>query len=199
MTNKKNFWKRLSSGQYIDLGNLKEEDLNIKDVEASLNFIPRFTGHHKDEDPLTVAQHSYLCYYMAQLFEPDEYKLHLACLTHDFAESIIGDVSSPIKWAMGDSWYNFAIPIERIFEKKFYGNYVDQEMHDRVKMYDLAALDIERRVLWSSQYGKDKWPASPLNVGTIEDKKNLFYMAKSLPFVLLEDLWIGAYDLANSM
>lgn len=192
MTNKPNCWKRLSSGKYVDLNNLNMDDVSISDVETSLNHIIRFTGHHCDEEPLTVAQHSYLCYHLAQTFEPDEYELHLAVLTHDFAECVLGDVSSPVKWAMGDKWYNFAMPIEKIFEKKFLGKLVSPELHQRVKLYDLAAMDIERRVLWSSQYGKDKWPASPLNLGTIEDKQELFHSVNGYK-ISLSYYWDIAY------
>lgn len=186
--------KRMSSGRYIDFNNFTEEDIDIKDVEASLNWIVRFTGHHKDETPLTVAQHSLLCLNMARMFEPDEYSLHLAVFTHDFAEAYIGDVSSPVKRMLGDAWTKFAQPIEDLVEGVFYGDVVDTEMHERVKMYDLAALDIERRVMWSSQYGRDKWPACPLNVGTIEDKTALFD-AVCDDYVSIQLIWKELYDL----
>lgn len=194
MTNKPNYWKRMSSGKYVDLNNLSEDDLDIEDIDTSLNHIIRFTGHHKDQEPLTVAQHSLLCYNMACMFEPDEYELQLAVLVHDFAESIIGDVSSPVKWAMGDAWYRFAVPIEGIFNKKFFGKPVSQELHDKIKLYDLAALDIERRVMWSSQYGKDKWPASPLNIGNNETKQELFYSVYWNVDVDITDIWKTAWN-----
>lgn len=189
---KPNFWKRLSSGKYVDIGNLQPDDVSIEDVETSLNHIYRFTGHHKDEKPLTVAQHSLLCLHLVELLEPDEYELQLAVFTHDFAECIIGDVATPVKKAMGKAWLDFAIPIEQIFEKKFFGRLVDPELHDRVKLYDAMALDIERRVMWSSQYGKDKWPMVPLNFGTIEDKKNVFYNVSEFN-VFIESTWTHLY------
>ena len=167
----------MSSGSYVDLANLQPQDLNIFDIETSLNNIVRFTGHYKDVKPLSVAQHTKLCLDMAQMFEPDEEDLHLAILVHDFAEAYIGDVATPVKRAMGDRCHDFATPIEQLVEHTFYGSYIDPEMHSRVKMYDIAALDVERRVIWSSQYGKDKWPASPLNLGTLENKTELFEMA----------------------
>lgn len=179
----------MSSGKYVDLNNLRLEDMNIEDIGRSLSHILRFTGHFKDVPPLSVAQHSLLCLYMGQLFEPDDTELHLALLTHDFAEAYIGDVSSPVKKAMGDKWYNFAQPIEDLVDIRFFGSLVPPELHDRVKTYDLAALDIERRVMWGSQYGKDKWPACPLNVGTIEDKTELFKAAKNYDEDDLECQW----------
>lgn len=187
--------KRMASGRYVDLTCLTLEDLSLYDIEKSLNHILRFTGHYKDRPPLTVAQHSQLCLNMAQMFEPDDYKLHLAVFTHDFAEAYIGDVASPVKRMIGDAWYKFAKPIEDLVEKAFNGFLVDAELHERVKMYDLAALDIERRVLWSSQYGKDKWPACPLNVGTIEDKTVLFDNVSD-SYIDIEQIWKELYELA---
>lgn len=191
-----NYWKRVSSGKYLDLGNLKEEDLDIKDIQISLNQIKRFTGHHKDEEPLTVAQHSYLCYLLAKKFEPEDYELQLAVLTHDFAEMLLGDVSSPIKWILGDKWYNFAVPIERIFEKKFFGREVDHELHQRIKMYDLASMDIERRVLWRSTLGANKWPKCFLDTGNIYEKEDLFYTVNAYP-ISLTSHWEPLYKKVN--
>lgn len=179
----------MSSGKYIDLENLKEEDLEIGDVNTALNNIIRFTGHHKDKQPLTVAQHTLLCLTMAEIFEPEDDDLHRAVLVHDFAEAYIGDVATPVKRAMGDRWHSFATPIEQLIEKRFYGSLMGPEMHDRVKLYDLASLDIERRVMWSSQYGKDKWPATPLNVGTLDDKLHLYKMATASDYVDIETMW----------
>lgn len=190
----KQCWKRMSSGKYVDLNNLSYNYLDIDDVCTSLENIIRFTGHYKDVSPLTVAQHSLLCLHMGQVFEPDDTDLHLALVTHDFAEAYIGDVSTPVKKAMGDKWYNFAQPIEDIVEQRFFGGVVSPELHHRVKIYDLAALDIERRVMWSSQYGKDKWPACPLNVGTIEDKAELFEAASSCAGGTLKDEWKSLYE-----
>lgn len=185
-------WKRVSSGKYVDVNNLTVNDLHILDVEQSLNCITRFTGHWKDVPPLTVAQHSQLCLNLAEMFEPEDKELHLAVLIHDFSESILGDVATPIKRAMGDHWKSFAKPIERLFELKFFDGYVDLELHDRVKLYDLASMDIERRVMWSSMYGKDKWPASPLVTGSLEDKKEMFNMVSG-KYINLADEWDRLY------
>jgi hypothetical protein len=181
-------WKRMSSGKYVDVNNLTEDQLDIKDIEVSLNHIIRFNGHYSDVEPLTVAQHSFLCLTLAEMIELDDVQLHKAVFTHDFAECYFGDISSPAKKAMGDSWRDFASPIEELVERKFTG-VVGAELADRVKVYDLLALDIERRVMWSSQYGKDKWPMAPFSIGSLEDKKMLFNMAKEEEYVEIEKIW----------
>lgn len=188
-------WKRMSSGKYIDLNNLKEEDLDIQDVLTALSMTYRFNGHCKDERPLTVAEHSWLCYAMAE--DNDEpIEVQLGCFIHDFAEAYIGDVSSPMKKAMGQIYYDFARPIEHLVECKFFGGPMPPEVKERVKLYDLASLDIERRVMWSSQVGKDKWPPCPLDMGTMENKENWYWTATDAANnqAEMEQLWVDLYE-----
>lgn len=185
-------WKRMSSGKYIDLNNLTEDDLDIDDIVTALSWTYRFNGHHKDMRPLTVAEHSLLCYQLAYDHRESR-EVQLAVLTHDFAEAYIGDVSTPMKKAMGDLYHDFATPIERLVSRKFYGGVPSPDVEERVKLYDLAALDIERRVMWTSQAGKDKWPPSPLNVGTIEDKAEYYYMQYWINWDL-KTIWKELYE-----
>ena len=171
--NKQPCWKRMSSGKYVDLNNLTEEMIDLGDINMSLNHIYRFTGHHKNRAPLTVAQHSKLCLMLAKTMHPEDKDLHKAVLVHDFAEAYIGDVATPVKRAMGDRWYDFAKPLEAVVEKAVLGYNIDQDMHDAVKMFDLMALDIERRSMWDDQRGMDKWPTRG-TTDTVESKRVLF-------------------------
>jgi hypothetical protein len=171
----KHAWKRVSSGKYVDLNNLQIDDLDIDDVVVSLANIIRFSGHHKDEEPLRVDQHSNLVLYLAE--GEGDHELSLACLVHDFEEYLIGDVVTPVKKAMGDAWHKFYQPIGDIVQTKFFGKTFGEELEQRVKMYDLMALDIERRSMWSSQRGKDKWPPYPTHMSLVE-KSDLFNWAK---------------------
>lgn len=166
-------WKRMSSGKYVDLNNLTEDMIDLGDINMSLNHIYRFTGHHKNRAPLTVAQHSKLCLMLAQTMHPNDTELHKAVLSHDFAEAYIGDVATPVKRAMGDRWYQFAKPLEALVERAVMGYNFDQDMHDQVKIFDLMALDIERRSMWDSQVGMDKWPVVN-SQHTLESKRALF-------------------------
>lgn len=190
-------WKRMASGKYIDLEKLERRDLNLLDIEVALNHILRFTGHFKDASPLTVAQHTLLCYELALRADPENRRLHLAVLVHDFAEAYIGDVATPVKRAMGDRWTSFAKPIEELVEERFFGELVDEELHDLVKMYDLAALDIERRTMWSSQYGLDKWPENPLECGSLKEKQELFWQVKNCGYINLADLYLDLTEGAD--
>ena len=181
-------WKRMSSGRYLDLNNLKPEDLDIGDINTSLNHIFRFNGHYSEYKPLTVAQHSLLCLKLAEKAEPEDYKLHLYTFIHDFAEAYIGDVSSPVKWALGNAWYDFARPIEATVEKHFAGELAEEDIHNLVKIFDLASLDLERRVMWRSQYGKDKWPEGTIHTGNLKEKVHLFQLISDHD-VDVESVW----------
>lgn len=180
-------WKRLSSGAYIDLNNFNEEDVNIDDIETSLNMTYRFNGHGKEADPLTVAQHSYLCLQLAKMMYPEDWELHRKVFIHDFAEAYIGDIASPVKKALGKAWYDFADPIEDVVNSRFLSTPVTAEDKQKIKLCDLTSLDIERRCMWKSQLGKNKWPTGHANFGNMQDKFDLFNEAKAQKWVVLSE------------
>tara|TARA_R110001632_G_scaffold109706_3_gene220055 strand:+ start:2540 stop:3112 length:573 start_codon:yes stop_codon:yes gene_type:complete len=178
-------WKRMATGKYVDLNNLRVEDVDIKDIEVSLNNILRFTGHHKERKPLTVAQHSLLCLELVKLTYPDEDELYLKVFIHDFAEAYIGDISSPVKKALGKFFYDWADPIEHTTNMAFLNTPITVEEKQKIKYIDLMSLDIERRCMWN-QMGKDKWPQVDES-RTLEKKLELFDSAQSLEYVPLGD------------
>ncbi len=186
-------WKRVTSGKYVDLLDFKPEDVNLQDIETALNRTVRFTGHGEIQ-PLTVAQHSWLCWQLASRDHPTDYVLQLAVLLHDAAEAYIGEVVTPVKKALGASWYNFAGPIEYTVEFVLLPSLPseDEVLKAKVKYYDAMSLDIERRALWKSQRGKNKWPSFNSS-DTLLSKLKLFKEAQEKGWIELEtithDLW----------
>lgn len=81
----------------FDLMNPRSCDVYIEDVVWSLSQQCRWTGHTREL--YTVAQHSVLC---SRLFDDPE--LAYAALLHDAAETYFGDVSRPVKQALGAAW-----------------------------------------------------------------------------------------------
>lgn len=163
----------MSSGRYINLSDMKKEDIILGDIETSINHIFRFTGHWDKNRPLTVGQHSIMCMRLAE--EHGECNdVQLACLTHDFAEAYIGDVSTPLKKIMGNYWKEFAEPIEHLVNEVVSPVGNNPEVKEIVKFYDLMALDIERRCMWNNK-GKDKWPDIPMQYGRQRDKEKMFF------------------------
>lgn len=182
---------RLSLGKYIDLSDVKLGDIDIEDIEVSLNHIYRFNGHHKDRKPLTVAQHTLLCMILSDyLFDDD--KVKFGCLLHDFGEAYYGDLTSPVKNLLGREGVKMATrDIDNLIYKKFWP-YPDEDkpspaIYDAVKACDLMSLDIERRIMWSSQWGKDKWPEVPKSKMSLLDKQQLFDEVAGVEYVKLGD------------
>lgn len=90
---------KVCSGKYQSVLNFQPEDFNINDTLHSLSFINRYLGHKKQG--FSVLAHSILAAWNAEIREDipqaDIPAFCLLCLRHDFAESIIGDIISPIK------------------------------------------------------------------------------------------------------
>lgn len=183
--------KRMSSGKYIDMANFTAEDVDLFDINQSLNSLYRFTGHHKDKKPLTVAQHTWLCMELSQMMFPDEKDVEFACLIHDMAETYYGDMATPWKKILGDTLrklqYQFDYAVHTALWKRIYT--WDEEIHDKMKQCDLASLDIERRNMWKSQHGKDNWPDAPSLGLSLTEKEIWFDRAQSITFVDLEKMW----------
>lgn len=173
----------MSSGRYLDLADLGPSDINLDDIERSLNFIYRFTGHHKDKKPLTVAQHSALVLELSTRLFPDEYDVHLHAFMHDWPEAYYGDVATPLKKLMKKWYTDYTEKVDRLVYNKYYFFKLTQEVEDKVKLCDLLALDIERRSMWRDQRGKDLWPDNPADFLPLKEKIELFDYFQNIEYV----------------
>ncbi len=170
--------KRVSSGKYIDLANFTVEDVDIDDINRSLNMQRRFTGHYKDVPPLTVAQHTLLCTILSEMLFPGDEVIRKAVVLHDWEETFTGDIITPIKFLIGPEVLETVVkPVKKAIYQKFWP-YLDIDpmsdaIHKAVKICDYLSLDIERRVMWKDQTGKDKWPQVDFKLSLL-DKQALF-------------------------
>lgn len=80
------------SGRYVDVTKPRASDIDIIDIALALGNINRFTGH---AGPYTVADHSVL----VSRLVPQE--LAAEALLHDAHEAYLGDISTPVKRALG--------------------------------------------------------------------------------------------------
>lgn len=188
--------KRMASGKYVDVANLKPQDVNLNDIEVALNSIQRFGGAYKDAPPLTVAQHTLLCYWLAQHLYGNDDQILRAVTIHDFPEYLYGDIHTGIKKLamMSPDFSSMLHNVDDVIYRIFYEgeNFEeDYEVKDAVKVVDLLSLDIERRCMWNDQRGKDMWPEIK-NFGlTLQDKRDLFQFASDVVYVDLRKLLDG--------
>lgn len=115
-------------------------------IAHSLACINRFAGH--TFRPYSVAEHSCLCYEIARKnWGAGDPELLLACLLHDIAECVTGDLSSPLKRHLRVAWTPIEYPIETHLFSAFGVLPAMQKHAERIKHVDLTALWLERRDL----------------------------------------------------
>jgi hypothetical protein len=113
----------------------------IEDIAHALAHINRFTGH--TSQPWSVGQHSLLVYALA-LWHTASPAAHRAALLHDAHEAYVGDVSSPIKCALGPAWAAFEERIEKRVRSALHIGTAMVVFREFIKKLDLVALLMER-------------------------------------------------------
>ena len=98
-------WQRMLSGRKLDILSPSPFDIEIEDIALGLSRVTRWNGQTTGKYPYSVAQHSIL---VEELFN-NEYpylnkKWNLAALLHDAPEYVIGDLITPFKYALNNSY-----------------------------------------------------------------------------------------------
>ena len=98
-------WQRMLSGRRLDLLDPSPLDVEIEDIAHGLARVARWNGQTKGAHIYSVAQHSLLVEALARAKVPRlDAKGRLAVLLHDAPEYVIGDMISPFKAVIGDSY-----------------------------------------------------------------------------------------------
>jgi 5'-deoxynucleotidase YfbR-like HD superfamily hydrolase len=98
-------WQRMLSGRRLDLLDPSPLDIEIEDIAHGLARVARWNGQTKGAHIFSVAQHTLLVEVMARQKTPSlDKSLRLALFLHDAAEYVIGDMISPFKAVIGDSY-----------------------------------------------------------------------------------------------
>ena len=116
----------------------------IREIAHSLAQINRFTGHASR--PYSVAEHSLLVADLA-LGEQASASVQLAALLHDAHEAYTGDVSSPVKWRIGEAWKSFEHAQEVPLQNALRVRAAAHSARAQITHWDLVALATERRDL----------------------------------------------------
>ncbi len=98
-------WQRMLSGRRLDLLDPSPLDVEIDDIAHGLARVARWNGQTKGAHIFSVAQHTLLVEAVARARSPRlDRTRRLAILLHDAPEYVIGDMISPFKAVIGDSY-----------------------------------------------------------------------------------------------
>ena len=98
-------WQRMLSGRKLDILSPSPFDIEIEDIALGLSRVMRWNGQTIGKHPYSVAQHSMLLEELFNIEHPDlDKKWNLAALLHDAPEYVIGDLITPFKYALNNSY-----------------------------------------------------------------------------------------------
>jgi uncharacterized protein len=98
-------WQRMLSGRRLDLLDPSPLDVEIEDIAHGLARVARWNGQTKGAHIFSVAQHTLLVEAIARARIPRlDRQRRLAIILHDAPEYVIGDMISPFKAVIGDSY-----------------------------------------------------------------------------------------------
>src|SRR4030088_1729846 len=97
-------WQRMLSGRRLDLLDPSPLDVEIEDIAHGLARVARWNGQTKGPNIYSVAQHSLLVEVIAHQSVRLDSKRRLSVLLHDAPEYVIGDMITPFKAVIGDTY-----------------------------------------------------------------------------------------------
>jgi uncharacterized protein len=98
-------WQRMLSGRRLNLLDPSPLDVEIEDIAHGLARVARWNGQTHGPHIFSVAQHSLLVEAMMASFDPSlPIRWRMMGLLHDAPEYVIGDIISPFKAAVGETY-----------------------------------------------------------------------------------------------
>ena len=98
-------WQRMLSGRKLDILSPSPLDIEIEDISLGLSRVTRWNGQTTGKHAYSVAQHSVIVEEVFNLEYPNlNKKWKLAALLHDAPEYVIGDLITPFKYALNNSY-----------------------------------------------------------------------------------------------
>lgn len=152
-------WMLMADGRshYLTGVDVAHNVYHVPTLAHHLACINRFTG--AAARPYSVAEHSLLCADIAADLDLGPL-LELACLMHDAHEAVTGDMSTPMKRAMGQQWHWIEGAHERALRRALGLQVAFAAGRETIKQVDLIALATERRDLLPWRDGESEpWPA----------------------------------------
>ena len=113
-------YQRMLSGRRLDILSPSPLDIEIEDIAHGLARVARWNGQTSGAYAYSVAQHSILVEQLMHMNASSlDSKWRLACLLHDAAEYVIGDMITPFKRALGSDYKLIEINLERAVHLRF--------------------------------------------------------------------------------
>ena len=97
-------WQRMLSGRRLDLLDPSPLDVEMADIAHGLARVARWNGQTAGGHIFSVAQHSLLVETVARQGSRLDRRRRLAVLLHDAPEYVIGDMITPFKAVIGDTY-----------------------------------------------------------------------------------------------
>src|SRR5881394_3780046 len=97
-------WQRMLSGRRLDLLDPSPLDVEIADIAHGLARVARWNGQTSGAHIFSVAQHTLLVEAIARRRTNLDGRARLAILLHDAPEYVIGDMITPFKSVIGESY-----------------------------------------------------------------------------------------------
>ncbi len=113
-------WQPMLSGCCLNLMAPSPLDIRIEDIAHGLSRLARWNGQTRGEWAFSVAQHSVAVERIFSDLQPGmEPRWRLAALLHDAGEYVMGDLVTPYKLAVGESYKDFEARIETAVRLRF--------------------------------------------------------------------------------
>ena len=138
-------WQRMLSGRRLDLLDPSPLDVEIEDIAHGLARVARWNGQTQGPNIFSVAQHSLLVEALARAKVPRlDARGRRAVLLHDAPEYVIGDMISPFKAVIGDSYKSVEKRLLSAIHVRFgLPAKLPQELTDLIKAADRCAAYLE--------------------------------------------------------
>lgn len=107
------------SGRRLDLLDPSPLDVEIEDIAHGLARVARWNGQTRGAHIFSVAQHTLLVEAIARAKSSLDRSLRLAILLHDAPEYVIGDMITPFKSVIGDSYREVERRLLRAIHMRF--------------------------------------------------------------------------------
>lgn len=113
-------WQRMLSGRRLDVADPSPMDVEVEDIAHGLARVARWNGQTKGAHAFSVAEHSVLVEAICKELQPNLSTMDsLTALLHDSPEYVIGDMISPFKALLGDSYKDIESRLQEAIHIRF--------------------------------------------------------------------------------